>query len=88
MADFAELCTAVGGLLELPAEQAARVLNPAAAQPSVASAADALEHEATKLTLLASNALMPPMDQSACRRRCPCGLFAAGLACVGAWIVA
>ena len=68
MADFADLCTAVGGLLELPAEQAARVLNPAAAQPSVASAADALEHEATKLTLLVSNALMPPMVQGACRR--------------------
>ena len=66
MADFAELCTAVGGLLELPAEQAARVLNPQASQPSVAAAADALEHEATKLTLLVSNALMPPWDESAC----------------------
>ena len=72
MADFAELCTAVGGLLELPAEQAARVLNPQAAQPSVAAAADELEHEATKLTLLVSNALMPPWDESACCAAAAC----------------
>ena len=67
-ADFAGLCTAVGSLLELPAAQAARVLSSEKAQPSLAEAADALEHEATKLTLLVSNGLMPPWDAGAPRR--------------------
>jgi len=64
--DFAQRCSAAAALLELPAAEAARVLHPAAAQPSLADAATALEHEATKLTLLVSNALMPPWDAGAC----------------------
>jgi|LakMenEpi03Aug12_release.lakeMendotaPanAssembly.Ray.scaffolds.fasta_scaffold2651936_1 hypothetical protein len=68
MADLAGLCTAVGSLLEMPAEQAARMLTSGAAQPSLAEAADKLQHEATKLTLLVSNALMPDWEAGAPQR--------------------